>query len=71
MAGSIEYLICTANAYAASGLSYADVLAEGLYRQASRLRPRDETIRRLLVDSLRRRGLKQEVAAIELATPAA
>ena len=70
MPDSIEYLICTANAYAASGLPYADVLAEGLYRQASRLRPSDETIRRLLVSSLRRRGLQREVAAVELAAPA-
>ncbi len=71
MPGSIEYLICTANAYAASGLSYADVLAEGLYRQAARLRPRDETIRRILANSLTQRGLGREVPMIGTATSVA
>jgi tetratricopeptide (TPR) repeat protein len=61
----VEYLFCTANSYAASRLPYGPMLAEGLYREALRLRPRHEPVRRSLAATLRRRGLVEEARAIE------
>lgn len=61
---TVEYLFCTANAYAASDLPYGPMLAEGLYREALRLNPRHGPVRRSLVACLARRGLRHEAAAI-------